>query len=79
MSKRSSLPLPSPAGFSLEDKRNIAKAGMALSLGALVATSLTGVKKEAKAVHIGSGVALVGFSIWHVTLYSGNFFKKSGS
>ena len=54
---------------SLQTKKSIAKYGMAASMGTLVATGLMGGKK-AKAVHIASGAVLIGFSVWHYSLYS---------
>lgn len=50
-------------------KRTLAKAGMAASLGTLVATGLMGTNKTLKRVHLWSGMALVGFSCWHYSLY----------
>jgi len=56
-------------------KRTLAKAGMAASLGVLVATGLmeTNNTPNLKKVHMWSGFALVGFSYWHYSLYN----KKS--
>lgn len=56
-------------------KRTLAKAGMAVSLGTLVATGLmeTNKTETLKKVHLWSGFALVGFSYWHYSLYN----KKS--
>ncbi len=56
------------ARVELERKRNAAKTGMALSLGALVATGLMR-GRGAKILHVCSGVSLVGFSYWHFNLY----------
>ncbi|QTA86992.1 hypothetical protein [Desulfonema magnum] len=50
-----------------EDKRSIAKVGMALSMGTLVYTGFRG--QENRTLHIVSGLALVGFSYWHYSLY----------
>ena len=57
-------------------KRSIAKAGMAVTMGSLVATGLmeTNRNPALKKIHLWSGVALVGFSCWHYSLYN----KKSG-
>lgn len=55
------------SGMSLSEKRRLAKIGMALSMGTLVYTGFRG--KEAATVHIGAGLALVGFSFWHYRLY----------
>lgn len=59
----------------LAENRRWAKAGMALSLGTLVGTGLLShTSEEGKAglahmAHVAAGIALVGFSYWHWTLY----------
>jgi hypothetical protein len=53
--------------ISRDEKRSIAKTGMALSIGALVYTGLRG--PASRNLHIVSGLALVGFSYWHYSLY----------
>jgi hypothetical protein len=57
-------------------KRTLAKAGMAVAMGSLVATGLmeTDRSKSLKKIHLWSGFALVGFSFWHYSLYN----KKTG-
>ena len=62
--------------MSTGTKRSLAKAGMAVAMGSLVATGLmeTDRNRTLKKVHIWSGVALVGFSCWHYSLYN----KKPG-
>ena len=50
------------------DAKTLAKHGMTLSLAALVATGFVG-GKTSKRLHLAAGVALVGFSLWHHTLY----------
>ena len=53
---------------SVESKREFAKLGMSASL--LVCVGSAFFKGNfARNLHIGSGVALVGFSIWHHSLY----------
>jgi hypothetical protein len=52
----------------LDRKKSAAKLGMTLSLGALVATGLMQ-GRGARTLHIWSGIALVGFSFWHHSLY----------
>ncbi len=52
---------------SRDEKRSIAKIGMALSMGTLVYTGFRG--EETRTLHIASGLALVGFSYWHYSLY----------
>jgi len=44
------------------------KAGMTLSLGALAFTGM-GKGRKNKALHVWSGIALIGFSVWHYNLY----------
>lgn len=51
-----------------ERKREAAKIGMTLSLGAVVATGLMK-GRGARTLHILSGMALIGFSLWHHNLY----------
>ncbi len=55
-----------------QTRRNLAKIGMAASLGTLVATGLmeTSKTETLKRVHLWSGFALVGFSYWHYSLYN---------
>ena len=50
-----------------EDKRSLAKIGMALSMDTLVYTGFRG--EETRTLHIASGLVLVGFSFWHYSLY----------
>lgn len=55
--------------LDLDTKKEIAKIGMTASLGVVTATSFYMKNKFMKNLHIGSGVALIGFSFWHHTLY----------
>ncbi|QOQ97606.1 hypothetical protein [Helicobacter winghamensis] len=55
--------------ISIETKREIAKIGMSTSLLLTAGSALFLKNKTAKAIHITAGVALVGFSIWHASLY----------
>ena len=50
--------------LTVKNKKKVAKVGMTISLGSLVLTSLMHFKGH-KSVHTWSGIALVGFSIWH--------------
>ncbi len=52
----------------LEEKKQVAKIGMTLSMGALVATGLMR-GRGAKLLHLWSGIALIGLSAWHYHLY----------
>lgn len=54
--------------ITLEDKRKYAKAGMTVSMGLLMATGVMKTK-GVKTLHICSGAALIGFSMWHHMLY----------
>jgi len=55
--------------IDLDTKREIAKIGMTASMGITVATSFYMKNRFMKNLHIGAGVALVGFSFWHHLLY----------
>ena len=55
--------------ITLEDKKKYAKVGMTVSMGVLTATGFMQEKRGAKALHIWSGAALIGFSLWHHMLY----------
>ncbi len=54
--------------MSIEDKKKYAKVGMTVSMGVLAATGFVQ-GKGAKTLHIWSGAALIGFSLWHHMLY----------
>lgn len=64
----------SNAASSLKEKRSMAKTGMIVSMGALVVTGFMR-NRESSALHVGSGLALIGFSYWHYKLYE----PKTGS
>lgn len=55
--------------WDLETKKEVAKIGMTASLGIVVGTSFAMKSNVMKNLHIGAGVALVGFSLWHHLLY----------
>lgn len=61
------------AGSDIASRRALAKAGMTVSLGLLLVTALTGTRRRtlSRAVHLWSGAALAGFSLWHHCLYPG--------
>ena len=50
--------------LTVKNKKKVAKVGMTISLGSLVLTGFMHFKGH-KSVHTWSGIALVGFSIWH--------------
>ena len=57
-----------PEKITVEDKRKYAKTGMTVSMGVLAVTGFMQ-GKGPKALHIWSGAALIGFSMWHHMLY----------
>jgi hypothetical protein len=70
MEKRAVLKKKKPVARRgrMDEKKSVAKIGMTISLGALVVTGLMQ-GRGAKTLHIWSGMALVGFSVWHHRLY----------
>lgn len=54
-----------------QSDRELAKTGMAVSLGALVMTGLLRTP-QARVFHIIAGTAMVGLCLWHSTLYKPN-------
>ncbi len=57
-----------PLQLRQKNAREYAKTGMVVSLGALVVTGF--LKNDAaRKLHVASGVALIGFSWWHHSLY----------
>ena len=52
---------------TIKKQRELAKIGMAVSMGTLLATGFMG--QKAGRAHICSGLALIGFSYWHYSLY----------
>ncbi|XOB63020.1 hypothetical protein ACMC56_04245 [Campylobacterota bacterium DY0563] len=62
-------PLLPRIDIDLDTKKEIAKIGMTASMGITVATSMYMKNKFMKRLHVVAGVALVGFSYWHHTLY----------
>jgi hypothetical protein len=53
--------------LSTVEQRDLAKIGMVASMGTLLITGFLG--RKASRLHIGSGLALIGFSYWHYRLY----------
>lgn len=62
--------------LDIDAHRRFAKAGMSVSLGALVLTAFAMKNKTVKKIHIAAGVAMVGFSLYHAGLYDNGVFKK---
>ena len=71
------LKLPSFKTWDLDTKKEAAKIGMTASMAIVIGTSFGMKSKIMKNLHIGAGVALVGFSLWHHMLYQPS--KKSGA
>lgn len=53
---------------SLPMRRTLAKAGMVVAMGALTWTAMAG-RRVLRRYHPLAGVALLGFSVWHMSLY----------
>lgn len=70
MKKLTAAKPPAPRN-SLKTQRDLAKAGMSVSLGALVWTGFRR-NRKAMAYHVLAGVALLAFTAWHMTLYKSN-------
>lgn len=66
-----SAPARTGRPVSLARQREMAKVGMVVSLTALVVTGFTGTHHHgpSRTIHLVSGAALVGFSLWHYSLY----------
>lgn len=61
--------------------KEFAKTGMIVSMAAAVGTAFFLDNKRTKYLHIASGVALVGFSYWHHSLYKekpGRLKRRTG-
>lgn len=65
--------VPARRVSDLQRRRALAKTGMAASLGLLAATGIMGGLGSAgsglKNLHVASGLGLIGFSLWHYSLY----------
>lgn len=59
-----------------DTQKEIAKIGMTASMGITVATSFAMKNRLMKNLHVGAGMALVGFSLWHHLLYQPERKKK---
>lgn len=68
-----------PLNFPLEKQREIAKVGMGVSLALTASTALLMKNPTASKLHTLSGVALVGFSLWHYSLYPKAHASKTGA
>lgn len=63
------LKRPNFKPWDLDTKKEVAKIGMTASMAIVVGTSFGMKSKVMKQLHVGAGVALVGFSLWHHMLY----------
>lgn len=54
--------------LSVPTQRTIAKAGMGVAMGALVWSAMAR-GRTAMRYHTLAGVALLGFTVWHIALY----------
>jgi hypothetical protein len=52
----------------LQTQRTTAKTGMAVAMGVLVWSAMAG-RRVLRRYHPLAGVALLGFSVWHMALY----------
>ncbi|MDE5603408.1 MAG: hypothetical protein K2I71_05770 [Helicobacter sp.] len=64
---------------TLEQKREIAKIGMSVSLVLTAGSALFLKHTLAKRIHIGAGITLIGFSLWHSSLYPKTKLKDKDS
>lgn len=53
---------------SLQHKRTLAKVGMTAAMGVLVWSAMAG-RRVLRRYHPAAGVALLGFTAWHMMLY----------
>ncbi|MDE5592181.1 MAG: hypothetical protein K2I63_04425 [Helicobacter sp.] len=61
---------------SMETKREIAKIGMSVSLVLTAGSALFLRYPAVKRLHVGAGIMLVGFSLWHSSLYPKTTSRK---
>ncbi|KMY66254.1 hypothetical protein AAU61_17385 [Desulfocarbo indianensis] len=71
---QASLAAPAQRAGDLRRKRSLAKTGMTASLGVLAATGIMeglggNRSRTVRTLHVLSGLSLVGFSLWHYSLY----------
>lgn len=62
--------------LNVETQRKVAKIGLGMSLGIVTLTAFGMKNKGIKALHIASGIALIGFSIYHHGLYNNGFAQR---
>lgn len=61
--------------LDIEFQRSAAKIAMGTSLALLAITALNLKNRQAVKLHTVSGVALIGFSVWHASLYGTKYAK----
>lgn len=61
--------------LDLETQRKGAKIGMGVSLALLTITAFDMKNGLSKKIHTISGAALLGFSLWHISLYDTKYAK----
>lgn len=66
--KSSNPPKNTRNNQSIATQRKLAKAGMGASLGVLVWSGMARSRKAMR-YHTLAGVALLGFTVWHIALY----------
>lgn len=62
--------------LNLNTHRKVAKVGMSVTLATVCLTSFNLKSKAAKRLHVASGWAFVGFSLYHAGLYDNGIFKN---
>lgn len=62
--------------WQLRRKRSLAKWGMVGALGVLALTGYLRRNPQARTLHAAAGVALLGLSYWHHTLYTNDPVKR---
>ena len=66
----------SGALLNVQNHREIAKIGMGATLASVCLTALFMKNKSVRKLHIASGWAFVGFSLYHAGLYDGGVIKN---
>ena len=66
----------SGALLNVQNHRKIAKIGMSATLASVCLTALFMKNKSVRKLHIASGWAFVGFSLYHAGLYDGGVIKN---
>ncbi len=75
-SKRIKTPFGKGCLMEQTQARQIAKAGLIASMGILAVSGFIR-SKTARRVHVAAGIAALGLSVWHYTLYPASSLKKT--